>query len=160
MNIFRRSRSNSLNSNKSIGSSDESNEKHDVEKDELLDSDADDLDAEWVAQNHPGNTDAILSCPSCFTQICFVCQAHTRYDGQYRALSVEHCDIDDAQKYTFDSRGKLQEIDDANGQMSPPPINDKDIYRLVVCGTCKTKVGVIDHEDIYHLFHVIPDIQK
>eukprot|EP00957_Ditylum_brightwellii_P015726 1185928-Ditylum_brightwellii.AAC.1 len=33
----------------------------------------------------PRNSDAILSCPCCFTILCMDCQRHTKYVNQYRA---------------------------------------------------------------------------
>ncbi|KAJ1734272.1 hypothetical protein LPJ72_002432 [Coemansia sp. Benny D160-2] len=115
---------------------------------ETYDEEADHRDAAWLAENHPGATDAVLSCPACFTQICFVCQAHTRFAGQFRALSVVHCETSD-QLYAFTKRSGLLEPVAAHSS------NGGDVLRAVVCSECGTKVGVIDHEDVYHLSHVL-----
>ncbi|KAJ2231269.1 hypothetical protein IWW45_005524 [Coemansia sp. RSA 485] len=131
-----------------------SNKKLDAD-DDLYDQEADDLDAQWVAQNHPGNTDAVLSCPGCFTQICFVCQHHTKYEGQFRALSVEKCRVEESQLYTFGRKG-LELA--AKEKLEGSRLEQQNIYKLVVCAECDTKVGVMDHESVYHLFHVLSDV--
>ncbi|KAJ2665562.1 hypothetical protein IWW48_000013 [Coemansia sp. RSA 1200] len=118
------------------------------EEEETYDEEADHRDAAWLAENHPGATDAVLSCPACFIQICFVCQAHARFAGQFRALSVVHCEISD-QLYAFTKRSGL--LEPATTHSS----NDGEVLRAVVCSECGTKVGVLDHEDVYHLFHVL-----
>ncbi|KAJ1958893.1 hypothetical protein IWQ62_004833, partial [Dispira parvispora] len=70
----------------------------------LYDPEADDKDAEWVAQkstdlesDQSGRatlpTDALLHCPMCQTTLCFVCQRHDRHASQYRALFVENCQV-------------------------------------------------------------------
>lgn len=122
-------------------------------KDDLYyDQAADGKDAEWVSENlQTTSTDAILSCPSCFIQICFVCQHHTKFHGQFRALKVEHCWVDDKRKYVYGSKGLLQPLKPAEDG------NQTAVYRLVVCKECGTKVGVIDSNDVYHLFHVLTD---
>jgi hypothetical protein len=35
-------------------------------------------------------TDAVLSCPHCFTVLCRLCQRHVQYEHQYRALDAEN----------------------------------------------------------------------
>ena len=37
----------------------------------------------------PRNSDAVLSCPCCFTIVCMDCQQHERYDNLYRAMFVQ-----------------------------------------------------------------------
>ncbi|KAJ2814765.1 hypothetical protein IWW50_007036, partial [Coemansia erecta] len=118
---------------------------------DFYDESADTQDAAWVGKQHPGPTDAVLACPMCFVQICFVCQHHSEYAGQYRALSVVHCEVRDTALYTFGRRGLLEPLASAHGK------DPDDVFRLVVCAECDTKVGVIDSADIYHLFHVLDD---
>ncbi len=36
-------------------------------------------------------SDAILSCPLCFTTLCIDCQQHDTYDNQFRAMFVMNC---------------------------------------------------------------------
>ncbi|KAJ2724761.1 hypothetical protein GGI07_001722 [Coemansia sp. Benny D115] len=115
--------------------------------DDLYDEKADEADTAWMQAAHPGTTDAILSCPCCFTQVCFVCQQHTRYDGQFRALSVHHCKVMDDQLYSFTK----------NGLAPVTKQTPNEVFKLVVCAECDTKLGVVDDEQVYHLFHVLCD---
>jgi hypothetical protein len=52
--------------------------KADPQRDDLIDDDADAADAAWVRQATGGisgmKTDAILSCPFCFTILSYLCQ--------------------------------------------------------------------------------------
>lgn len=49
-------------------------------KPEFYDSDIDDKDELWVQTKRKGRTsDAVLSCPSCFTTLCLECQRYTVY---------------------------------------------------------------------------------
>lgn len=58
---------------------------------EFFDPDLDEHDENWVVQQRQGRqTDAILSCPSCFTTCCIDCQQH-EYKDQYRAMFVTNC---------------------------------------------------------------------
>lgn len=38
-------------------------------------------------------SDALLSCPSCFTTLCIDCQQHERIPNQYRAMFVQNCKV-------------------------------------------------------------------
>ncbi|KAJ2311799.1 hypothetical protein IWW51_002696 [Coemansia sp. RSA 2702] len=120
----------------------------------FYDAQADEEDARWVGREHPGATDAVLACPGCFTQICMVCQHHTRFAGQYRARSVVHCKVRDQELYTFGKRGLLEPLASSTARRA------EDVFRLVVCSACNTKVGVIDSDNYYHLFHVLDDSQS
>ncbi|PIA15547.1 hypothetical protein COEREDRAFT_44555 [Coemansia reversa NRRL 1564] len=137
--------------NHQINSSDSEDEQaYNLEdEDTMYDEQADEKNAEWVKKQHPGATDAVLACPLCFTQVCFVCQQHTKYSGQYRAASVEHCRICDDQLYTFNKRGLMVPL------ASEKDIPNQNVYRLVLCRKCNTKIGVLDSDGFYHLFHVL-----
>ncbi|KAI8325152.1 hypothetical protein GQ54DRAFT_283497 [Martensiomyces pterosporus] len=124
----------------SDGGSSADGETQDVEDELMYDKQADTEDAEWVKSQYPGTTDAILSCPLCFTQICFTCQHHVKYPGQFRALSVEHCEVD---------QGEWRQADEDAWE--------EDLYHPVKCAECGTKVGVIDSQKMYHLFGVLTD---
>ncbi|KAK9682043.1 hypothetical protein RND81_10G046600 [Saponaria officinalis] len=51
---------------------------------EFYDSDLDDKDESWVTNKRKGRTtDAVLSCPACFTTLCQDCQRVGRF--------VTHC---------------------------------------------------------------------
>lgn len=36
-------------------------------------------------------SDAILSCPLCFTTLCIDCQQHEKWENQFRAMFVMNC---------------------------------------------------------------------
>ncbi|KAI8642576.1 E2F-associated phosphoprotein-domain-containing protein [Parasitella parasitica] len=131
----------------------ESNTQHKViSNDELLyDPDMDDRDEEWVAKqihedsmrlNEDGplddKTDAILSCPMCFTTLCYSCQRHEKYADQFRAMFVRNCHTVPGERY------KIKGEDD----------NDEYFYK-VICDTCGIHVAMSDDEEVYHFFNVI-----
>jgi hypothetical protein len=58
----------------------------------LFDPDIDDDDERWLeGQRQGGHTDALLSCPSCFTLLCIECQQHDSRGNLYRAMFVRNC---------------------------------------------------------------------
>lgn len=63
-----------------------------AEPPEFYDEAADERDEQWLAKARQGRkSDAILSCPGCFTTVCIDCQQHERYENQFRALLVMNC---------------------------------------------------------------------
>merc|ERR1711974_36076 len=60
--------------------------------DEFYAAEADDKDAAWVVKHRTAGTkwksDAVLSCPACFTALCFDSQKHETYKNQFRAMFV------------------------------------------------------------------------
>lgn len=59
---------------------------------EFYDAIADERNAKWVASLRRGaKSDAILSCPLCFTTLCVDCQQHAYYENQFRAMFVMNC---------------------------------------------------------------------
>ena len=66
--------------------------KQEAEPPEFYDEEADERDEQWLAKARQGRkSDAILSCPGCFTTVCIDCQQHERYENQFRALLVMNC---------------------------------------------------------------------
>ncbi|GIM06548.1 hypothetical protein Vretimale_10840, partial [Volvox reticuliferus] len=66
------------------------------EPDPFYDEAADDEDAAWAERQREGRvSDAVLSCPGCFTTLCIDCQRHEKYHHQYRAMFVMNCTIDE-----------------------------------------------------------------
>ncbi|CEP19246.1 hypothetical protein [Parasitella parasitica] len=106
-----------------------------ISNDELLyDPDMDVKDEKWVAKQIHGKedsmrsnedgpldnkTDAILSCPMCFTTLCYSCQRHEKYVDQFRAMFVRNCHTVPGERY------KMNEEDD----------NDEHFYKII-CDTC------------------------
>lgn len=59
---------------------------------EFYDPEADDKEEARMTRLRQGRaSDAILSCPGCFTTLCIECQQHDRYDDQFRAMLVMNC---------------------------------------------------------------------
>ena len=64
----------------------------DAQPPEFYDPEADERDEAWVHKARGAlRSDAILSCPLCFTTLCIDCQQHAKYDGQFRAMFVMNC---------------------------------------------------------------------
>ncbi|KAI6675006.1 hypothetical protein NL676_002912 [Syzygium grande] len=62
-------------------------------KPEFYDPDLDDKDELWIKKKRNGRaTDAVLSCPACFTTLCLECPRHEKYVTQYRAIFVMNCE--------------------------------------------------------------------
>lgn len=56
---------------------------------------ADAADEAWAVQQRSGRTtDAILSCPSCFTTLCIDCQQHEHYHTQVGGWVRVWCGVD------------------------------------------------------------------
>ncbi|KAJ0970043.1 hypothetical protein J5N97_022920 [Dioscorea zingiberensis] len=63
-------------------------------KPEFYDPNLDEKDELWVRkQRKEGHSDAVLSCPACFTTLCLDCQRHAEYATQFRAMFVTNCEI-------------------------------------------------------------------
>lgn len=110
--------------------------------DPLYDEHADERDEKWVSRKHVdtvSGSDAVLSCPACFTIVCYDCQRHEYYSTQFRAMFVENVRV--LHHHT---------VRPIKGDEDPTQK-----FYVVVCNTCSTQVGVVDEEEIYHLHHVL-----
>jgi hypothetical protein len=103
----------------------------------------DDANDAWRIKRHaaPGQTklvtDAVLSCPACFTPVCY---SSTLSGGvQYRAERVVNCLV-----VKHEIAAPL------------PGASRHEQYHPVKCGVCSTELGVRDSANIYHLFHILP----
>ncbi|KAF5737942.1 hypothetical protein HS088_TW13G00835 [Tripterygium wilfordii] len=125
-------------------------------KPEFYDSDLDEKDEKWANKQRRGsNTDAVLSCPACFTTLCLECQRHEKYLTQYRAVFVRNCKIvrGEVRQISLNQRrGKRKR--DSGG--SEPSSARAETFKKVCCSVCSTEVGVIDEEEVYHFFDVLP----
>lgn len=108
-------------------------------------------DEAWVAARHrplssqaaasARRTDAFLACPACFTPLCMDCQRHATRHTLFRAMFV----LDGV-------------LVDRGRPIRPTDGTDEDpnmLYWTVLCRVCKSHVGVIDNEEVYHFHHVI-----
>ncbi|XP_074338636.1 uncharacterized protein LOC141676816 isoform X2 [Apium graveolens] len=125
-------------------------------KPEFYDPELDDKDQLWVQKRRKGQfSDAVLSCPACFSTLCLECQRHEKYVTQYRAVFVNNCKIKNDQvsqpgiKRKRGKRGKGGLETDAGSITG-------ETFKPVCCSTCSTEVGVIDEEEVYHFFNVLP----
>lgn len=121
-----------------------------ISNDELMyDPDLDDKDEQWVSKQIDNDssrntadvpldekTDAILTCPMCFTTLCFSCQRHEKYANQFRAMFVRNCHTVPGEKYKI------------------PGDNDESYFK-VVCDTCGIHVAMLDDDEVYHFFNVV-----
>ncbi|XP_059447174.1 uncharacterized protein LOC132178690 [Corylus avellana] len=126
-------------------------------KPELYDPNLDDKDELWVQKRRRGcNSDAVLSCPACFTTLCLECQRHEKYVTQYRAVFAMNCKIGSDQVSQQNNpnqrRGKRGRKSGENeaGSAGGEPLHK------VSCSVCSTEVGIIDEDEVYHFFDVLP----
>lgn len=116
------------------------------EADPLYGAELDDEDIEWLRVHSSGvsdlPSDAVLSCPACFTTLCLCSQRHEIYKEQYRAIFVMNCLIQ-----------KLQNTQKAQDE-------EDDGYTPVLCARCRLQVAYRDTEQVYHFYNVLPSIAK
>ncbi|KAG9441961.1 hypothetical protein H6P81_017815 [Aristolochia fimbriata] len=125
-------------------------------KPDFYDPDLDTKDETWVHNRIKGRTsDAILSCPACFTILCLDCQQHEKYPTQFRAMFVENCKIKDNQIL----REKKRKRKNSGGSISLTNASNISetaaIFKPVCCLVCSTEVGVLDEDEVYHFFNVL-----
>jgi hypothetical protein len=98
------------------------------EYDEMLFDPDEDDDNERVlqSQRHGHTSDALLSCPGCFTTVCVDCQQHASVDTLYRAMFVQNCRLLDSGE-----------------------------EHRVICDVCETDVGSFDAETELFLFECV-----
>ncbi|KAF8947890.1 hypothetical protein BGZ47_007423 [Haplosporangium gracile] len=126
-------------------------------------------------------TDAILSCPMCLTQLCFDCQQHEVYTHQFRAMFVEHCRVVETERLRFsnvpmkaNNNNRSKKVNKSESSLStssqgstvveneaqqfkPSVDDDQDaVYNPVVCEICNTKVALMDQDEVFHFFNIIP----
>ncbi|XP_068646607.1 LOW QUALITY PROTEIN: uncharacterized protein [Aristolochia californica] len=125
-------------------------------KPDFYDPNLDTKDETWVHHRIKGRTsDAILSCPACFTILCLDCQQHEKYPTQFRAMFVENCKIKNNQIL------REKEKKPKNSRASISSTNASDIpetaatFKPVCCSVCSTEVGVFDEDEVYHFFNVL-----
>ncbi|XP_021750614.1 E2F-associated phosphoprotein-like [Chenopodium quinoa] len=127
-------------------------------KPEFYDSDLDDKDELWVARKRKGpRTDAVLSCPACFTTLCLECQRHDIYLTQYRAMFVTNCVITAKMVFPQGSK-KRRKYRKAREPVEAEEASSTSVeaVRQVCCSVCSTEVGVIDKDEVYHFYDVLP----
>ncbi|KAI3467904.1 hypothetical protein Pfo_024567 [Paulownia fortunei] len=120
-------------------------------KPEFYDPKLDDNDELWVQKQRRGRTsDAVLSCPACFTTLCLDCQRHEKYVTQYRAIFVVNCRI----KEEVSQPGSKRRRNKRGSKTEAGPAAET--FNCVCCSVCSTEVGVIDEDEVYHFLNVLP----
>ncbi|RIA93695.1 E2F-associated phospho protein [Glomus cerebriforme] len=105
----------------------------------------------------PGGTDAILSCPLCFTPLSYHTQRHELYSNQYRAIFVENCKIIKTERLLYnENKLKNKKRQNKKEESSNEQIIKQEYYYPVECEICGTKVAVMDEEEVFHFFNAIP----
>jgi len=124
------------------------------ERDEFFDPTADDADARALSRASGGSsaTDAILSCPGCFTEVCVLCQKHARYAGQYRAVFAQNVCV--VRESALVARGGGDGAGMGGEEAMLSDVGER--FHEVKCATCREVVGVIDDDEVYHFFNVFP----
>lgn len=107
--------------------------------------------------------DVRLSCPSCFALLCTDCQRHARYKTQWRAMFVtDNCVVDEAadrlvpNPAAASGSGGGGQFDDAPEAAAEAAAAEE--VAAVKCGACGAQVAVLDSDEIYHFFGVIPSV--
>lgn len=119
----------------------------------------------------PRFSDAVLSCPRCFTTVCMDCQQHEKYANQYRAMFVMNIGVDWNKRMIYDEAcAELKLVPPSaniyavNGN-SPDRIphdfdgtknNEQEMYHSVHCGYCQYDVAALDMKtEIYYFYGCI-----
>ncbi|CAG8774354.1 16176_t:CDS:2 [Racocetra persica] len=127
---------------------------------------------ETINQIAAKETDAILSCPMCFTVLSYHTQKHSLYSTQYRAIFVENCKVNRSERLIYTDKENLKAHNKnknkrlSDKQKQRPNSTDEntlekstakgEIYYPVECEICGTKVAVMNDEEVFHFFNVIP----
>mmetsp|Transcript_53081 Transcript_53081/g.77821 ORF Transcript_53081/g.77821 Transcript_53081/m.77821 type:complete len:81 (+) Transcript_53081:132-374(+) len=76
--------------------------------------------------------------------LCIDCQRHSKYLHQYRAMFVQNCQVLRTQRLR-PTEGAHDEMGAVHGILYP-----------VRCKLCEAEVGVMDQDQVFHFFDVIP----
>lgn len=79
---------------------------------------------------------------------------HEKYVTQYRAMFVVNCRIKEEVSEPGNKRKRNRR--GSRTEANPSPTAAADTFKRVCCDVCSTDVGVIDEEEVYHFFNVIP----
>ena len=108
-------------------------------------------------------SDAVLNCPACMTTLCLDCQRHDTYANQYRAMFVLNCLVLKEEVLTYvpkpdrKSRKRQRPARKAGEETTTavdPSSENK--YHPVRCKNCNTEVAVVDTDELFHFFNVLP----
>ncbi len=136
-------------------------------------------DESATAINNQRPSDAVLSCPSCFTIVCMDCQQHVKYKNQYRAMFVMNIEVHWESMYVYDEdlqklitrppttsinaqehqeqhHPLITKVEDESTQTNSDTVCSEDLYYSVHCKQCKSQVAALCmYDEVYHFFDCI-----
>lgn len=122
-------------------------------------------DDKWAERQRRGRpTDAILSCPSCFTAVCIECQEHATIHTQYRAVFTMNCEVETEADMRVPTRrgdggGGSRKRREPGGASAGGGGGDagceEEVMHPVRCAACGTQVGAQDPDEVVHFYHVL-----
>eukprot|EP00826_Nyctotherus_ovalis_P002419 TRINITY_DN10483_c0_g1_i4.p1 TRINITY_DN10483_c0_g1~~TRINITY_DN10483_c0_g1_i4.p1 ORF type:complete len:187 (-),score=59.08 TRINITY_DN10483_c0_g1_i4:171-731(-) len=147
-------------------------ERQEVKKEDekLLNPYYDEKTEDWIERKYGKSTgqSLVLSCPFCFTPVCYNSQKHETYSNQYRAACADNCVIEENRvlRSAVETGAEPMAEEDAKTASKSECGNDeesvgRDIEILfpVDCKYCKCQVGVYDfYEKIYYFYNVLPGL--
>ena len=74
---------------------------------------------------------------------------------QYRAIFVVNCKVDSNKVQHSHQKPKRNKRSREAGE-NQAVLADGETFKAVCCSVCSTEVGVIDEDDVYHFFNVLP----
>ncbi|QCE08739.1 E2F-associated phosphoprotein [Vigna unguiculata] len=110
-------------------------------KPEFYDPDLDDKNEQWIHKKRQGRvSDAVLSCPACFTTLCLECQRHEKYLTQYRAVFVANCKIgNDKVLKQNTSRSRKRNRGSERFDRNDTNSTNGETFKQVCCSVCSTE---------------------
>jgi len=105
-------------------------------------------------ESNDGPKSPVLQCPLCFTTICMDCQAHEKFEGQYRAMFVMNI-IVDWETNVNDAVVGGEDEDEDEDEDEGGGRNGR-VYYKTQCCSCGTVVAGLDmKEEVYYFFDVL-----
>ena len=146
--------------------SDSDDEVLEAEEDELYDDEEDDqLEADRQVRGRGGGNMVVLSCPACFSVLTTDCQRHHIYKTQWRAMFVQNCAVREIDAMEAPGRGGKGSRAAANaagpgydGYEEEDEEEEEEVVKPVDCAVCGASVGVMDSDEVYHFFNVVPSV--
>lgn len=82
---------------------------------------------------------------------------HEKYVTQYRAIFVVNCKLGIGQARQITPKGKQgKRKRESSEVVADPADGERETIKPVCCSVCSTEVGVIDEDEVYHFFNVLP----
>ncbi|KAK8934875.1 hypothetical protein KSP39_PZI014682 [Platanthera zijinensis] len=136
-------------------------------KPEFYDPLLDEKDQRWINKHRKGrSSDAVLSCPACFTTLCFDCQRYsTVFSG---SSSPELSSTRLVLVFLVSCFTVVTEVGipprasdrQKKGARQTPSHTSTDrlIINVVECHSCSTSLGVLSGREIFEFFFIMPTV--